>query len=171
MATDEVAKLNNQVDSLKESVNSKKDTTESNNGEETVEGLKYIGESQIYSTIKKLKEEGYKEVEIKSELNKLNSSMNPNYKYSIIWNFDRVVNITDTGEMYINGNDTGYKFKMSIGDEYWRMFITEDNYLYNPDNMKIVVNSKIRCILENNDSINYIKVFFEDGNICEFTED
>ena len=126
--------------------------------------------------IKELKEKGYNQVEIESNLKNLGSSDNPNYKYCIRWGtyeedgtFDGVIVYLDTfGKMFINGKDTGYKYKMHFGDEYSGVIVTEDNYLYNPNEMNIINNSKIKAILKYNDFDNgfeYVTVVFEDGNI------
>ena len=72
--------------------------------------------------------------------------------------------------MFINGKDTGYKYKMHFGDEYSGVIVTEDNYLYNPNEMNIINNSKIKAILKYNDLDNgfeYVTIIFEDGHIYE----
>ena len=139
--------------------------------ENAVEGLSSIKVSEIESKIKELKADGYEEIEIKNSLNELAKSNNPNYKYSLTWNYDQVMNIKENGEMVVNGKNTGYKYKDCLGIEFGKAIVTEDNYLYSLETLDIMVNSKIKVILRNDNifgNLSQTKVIFEDGHMYEY---
>ena len=85
----------------------------------------------------------------------------------------RTIYIKENGEMYINGKDTGYKYKMNCpGDEYTTIILTEDNYMYLPHLNEIPINSKVKTILKKEaDGFGYVTIVFEDGHIFEYTLD
>ena len=134
---------------------------------------------KVENIIKELKAKGYHEIERKNYSFKLHSSDNPNYKYEIAIGLDDddnviLLHIDASNKMFINDKDTGYKYKMAIGDEYFTIIVTEDDYLYNPDKLKMESSSKIKAILEfdNNDTgCTEGSIVFEDGNIFEYTID
>lgn len=134
---------------------------------------------KVENIIQELKAKGYHEIERKNYSFKLHSSDNPNYKYEIAIGLDDddnviLLHIDASNKMFINDKDTGYKYKMAIGDEYFTIIVTEDDYLYNPDKLKMESSSKIKAILEfdNNDTgCTEGSIVFEDGNIFEYTID
>jgi len=148
------------------------------------EGTGYTPE--IDKKINELKSNGYKEYSIKNELNNLekyNKSDDPQYKYKFVFAMYidgeladsklRTIYIKENGEMYINGKDTGHKYKMNCpGDEYTTIILTEDNYMYLPDLNEIPIYSKVKSILKKEaDGFGYVTIIFEDGHVFEYTLD
>ena len=155
---------------------------QSNKMDRTVKKIPISNNNEVQKVekiIQELKAKGYHEIERKNYSFKLHSSDNPNYKYEIAIGLDDddnviLLHIDASNKMFINDKDTGYKYKMAIGDEYFTIIVTEDDYLYNPDKLKMESSSKIKAILEfdNNDTgCTEGSIVFEDGNIFEYTID
>ena len=114
--------------------------------------------------VEELKENGYWEIDPNKFAYKLRRSGDSKYKYEInavdIDGNTNTLYIDDANKMYINGNVTSYKYKMVIGNEQLTYIVTEDDYLFDPSDLSLKNLSKIKNVLENN---NTVTVVFDDG--------
>ena len=148
-------------------------TNNKDNNNNTVNNTKKdnVNEELANKKIKELEEKGYKEINITTNIDELAQKIDDSkYKYQINW-YNNEMKLDENYKMYLNGNDTGYKFKSHIGDEYEKYFITSDDYLYIPEKKAIFSEYKIKKILIKSEDVEYGTVVFEDGNTFEYVVD
>lgn len=104
----------------------------------------------------------------------INEDKTDSYKYVIKRSYGPDIFVDENRNIRLNDKVIGYKLKMIIGDEYYTHIVTQDNYLFDVPENKLVSSSKIKDIslYEDNDvGVMRYKVVFENGFDYEITLD